>query len=140
MKSSLQTLTRIKKFEIDEQRKLLVAQMNKEDTLVLDLSKLNDEFAKEKEFSKNNPSIGNFGLYVKCYIEKREKIELNLVAVRKKITEIRDIIADIFKEQKTFEIVDANRKKIAMKEVDDLESKMLDEIGTNNYIKVKKNS
>ena len=44
-------------------------------------------------------------------------------------------MADIFKEQKTFEIVERSRKEKEQKELDDQSKKMLDEIGTNTYIK-----
>ena len=57
--------------------------------------------------------------------------------MQKKIEEIRDIIADMFRSQKTYEIVEANRKRKAQNEQDDKEQKMLDEIGTNAYIKNK---
>ena len=77
----------------------------------------------------------DFGAYVKRYLKIRESLENQLVAVRKKIEEVRDIIAEMFKEQKTYEIVDRRRKEAEEKELSDKEQKMLDEIGTNAYIK-----
>ena len=44
MKTSLQTLTRIQKFKIDEQRKILVEYQNKEDELQQRLDQLNRDF------------------------------------------------------------------------------------------------
>ena len=44
----------------------------------------------------------------------------------------------MYKEQKTYDIVEENRKKAKQKEEDDKEQKSLDEIGTNKYIKDKK--
>ena len=41
----------------------------------------------------------------------------------------------MFKEQKTFEIVDKRRQEQANKELSEKEQKTLDEIGTNTYIK-----
>ena len=96
MKSSLQTLQRIQKFNIDEQRKIL------------------------------------------AYLQYREAFERQLAAVRTEIEKVRDKIADMFKEQKTFEIVDDNRQKRREKENNAKEQKTLDEIGTNAYIKRKK--
>ena len=63
--------------------------------------------------------------------------KIKLQPGKKKKEEIRDIIADMFRSQKTYEIVEANRKRKAQKEQDDKEQKMLDEIGTNAYIKNK---
>lgn len=58
--------------------------------------------------------------------------------MRAEIEKVRDKIADMFKEQKTFEIVDDNRQKRREKENNAKEQKTLDEIGTNAYIKRKK--
>ena len=65
-------------------------------------------------------------------------MERQLAAVRAEIEKVRDKIADMFKEQKTFEIVDDNRQKRREKENNAKEQKTLDEIGTNAYIKRKK--
>ncbi len=135
MKNSLQTLTRIQKFNIDEQRKLLVEQQTQEERLLSELNDLNRRYEQEKEFARQNANFGDFGLYTKRYLQQREDLEVRLAAVRARIAEIRDIISDMFKEQKTFEIVDDNRKKAAQKEFDSKEQKMLDDIGTNAYIK-----
>lgn len=137
MKNSLKTLTRIQKFNIDEQRKLLVEQLDKEEKIINGIRRLDAKFEEEKAFQAQNGGIGDFGAYVKRYLEIREEQVQLLLAAQKRIAEIRDIIADMFKEQKTFEIVDEQRRKRSQKENDDKEQKMLDEIGTNTYIKHK---
>ena len=138
MSSSLKTLQRIQKFQIDEQRKILVEWQNREEKLLNDLRRLTQEYEREKEFAEKNGMIGNFGAYTKRYLQYRDAMEQDLEATRKKIAEIRDIISDMFKEQKTYEIVERQRKEKAQKEEDLKTQKMLDEIGTNNYIKKEK--
>ncbi len=54
------------------------------------------------------------------------------------IEKVKDQISEMYKEQKTYDIVEENRKKAKQKEEDDKEQKSLDEIGTNKYIKDKK--
>ncbi|MBR2033481.1 MAG: flagellar FliJ family protein [Alphaproteobacteria bacterium] len=135
MNKSLQTLNRIQKFKIDEQRKLMVEKMNEEERIVENIRRLNARYEEEKIFSAQNPGIGDFGLYTKRYLELREEQEMLLQQVRQEIEEIRDKISEMFKEQKTFEIVDEQRKKEARKELEQKEQKQLDEIGTNAYIK-----
>lgn len=135
MKSSLQTLTRIQKFQIDEQRKFLAEQQTREEQILKDLKDLNRSFEEEKEFSRTHAGVGDFGLYVKRYLRLKEELECRLDTVRRRMAEIRDVIADLFKEQKTYEIVDENRRRAADKENNDKDQKMLDEIGTNTYIK-----
>lgn len=135
MKSSLKTLSRIQKFNIDEQRKLLNEQLSAEEKLVQNLNKLQEQFENEKKFAAENPNYGDFGAYVKRYMRQRGELENALQRVWEKIETIRDIIADMFKEQKTYEIVDKNRKERAAHEEEIKTQKTLDEIGTNNYIK-----
>ena len=136
MNKSLKTLTRIKKFDIDEQRKLLAEQQEAEEQTIEELRLLNEKFEAEKIFAMENPSLcGDFGLYTKRYLKIRAALEIKLNNIRQRIEEIRDIIADMFKEQKTYEIIDENRTKQEEKELTEKEQKLLDEIGTNTYIK-----
>ncbi len=135
MRNSLQTLERIKKIEIDEQRRLLMVELGKEDSLQHQISELIAKYEQEKEFVMQNPGICDFGAYTKQYLENRKMLEKQLKDIQIKIEQIRDIMADMFKEQKTYKIVDENRRRRRQKEFENQEQKMLDEIGINAYIK-----
>ena len=140
MKSALKTLTRIQKFQIDEQRKILSELQEKQDILQAQLEQLNRDFEQEKEFARNNAGVGDFGAYVKRYMQQRENLEMQVAVLEKKIEHERDVMADMFKEQKTYEIVDDQRTKRAAKEEEQKMQKVLDEIGTNSFLKITKNS
>ena len=135
MKSALKTLTRIQKFQIDEQRKILSELQEKQDILQAQLEQLNRDFEQEKEFARNNAGVGDFGAYVKRYMQQRENLEMQIAVLEKKIEHERDVMADMFKEQKTYEIVDDQRTKRAAKEEEQKMQKVLDEIGTNRFLK-----
>lgn len=135
MKSALKTLTRIQKFQIDEQRKILSELQEKQDILQAQLEQLNRDFEQEKEFVRNNAGVGDFGAYVKRYMQQRENLEMQIAVLEKKIEHERDVMADMFKEQKTYEIVDDQRTKRAAKEEEQKMQKVLDEIGTNSFLK-----
>ena len=135
MKSALKTLTRIQKFQIDEQRKILSELQEKQDILQAQLEQLNRDFEQEKEFARNNAGVGDFGAYVKRYMQQRENLEMQIAVLEKKIEHERDVMADMFKEQKTYEIVDDQRTKRAAKEEEQKMQKVLDEIGTNSCLK-----
>lgn len=135
MKSALKTLTRIQKFQIDEQRKILSELQEKQDFLQAQLEQLNRDFEQEKEFARNNAGVGDFGAYVKRYMQQRENLEMQVAVLEKKIEHERDVMADMFKEQKTYEIVDDQRTKHAAKEEEQKMQKVLDEIGTNSFLK-----
>ena len=134
-KTALQTLSRIQKLALDEQRKILRQYLDREESLLLQLQNLHTEFEQEKEFARHNNCVGDFGRYTKLYIQKKEDIEKSIEKIRQEITRIRDVITDMYKEQKTYEIVDEERKKAKQKELEYNEQKLLDEIGTNTYIK-----
>ena len=135
MKSALKTLTRIQKFQIDEQRKILSELQEKQDILQAQLEQLNRDFEQEKEFARNNAGVGDFGAYVKRYMQQRENLEMQIAVLEKKIEHERDVMADMFKEQKTYEIVADQRTKRAAKEEEQKMQKVLDEIGTNSFLK-----
>ena len=135
MKDALKTLERVKKFEIDEQRRVLLQKLAKEENLQTTLKKLIETYESEKEFMMQNPTLCDFGAYTEQYLKKRRAIEADIAALQAEIDKIRDVMADMFKEQKTFEIVTKNRHKRKMKELAEQEQKLLDEVGTNTYIK-----
>lgn len=135
MKNALKTLTRIQKFQIDEQRKILSELQEKQDILQAQLEQLNRDFEQEKEFARNNAGVGDFGAYIKRYMQQRENLEMQIAVLEKKIEHERDVMADMFKEQKTYEIVDDQRTKRAAKEEEQKMQKVLDEIGTNSFLK-----
>ncbi len=135
MKSSLKTLARIQKFNIDEQRKRLNEQLDAEEKILKGLETLDRQFEDEKAFARKNGNVGDFGAYVRRYLKQKEDLNTALALVRRKIEEIRDVISDMFKEQKTYEIVERNRREREQKEEEHKTQQTLDEIGTNAYIK-----
>jgi len=135
MAKSLQTLSRIQKFKIDEQRKILVEFQNKEDELQNRLNNLIAEYEHEKKINSQLGIQTDFGAYTNRYLQTKKDLEHQLISIQNQIEEIRNIIADMFNEQKTFEIVDQHRQEQEQKELADKEQKTLDEIGTNTYIK-----
>ncbi|MBR1604914.1 MAG: flagellar FliJ family protein [Alphaproteobacteria bacterium] len=135
MKNALQILGRIEKFNINEQRKILVALQEQQDIIISKLSALNQQFELDKECQRQNQLVGDFGAYVKKYLETKESYEAQIASLEQQIEQVRDIIADMYKEQKTYEIIDENRQKRAQHEEDLKLQKQLDEIGTNSYIK-----
>ena len=135
MENSLAILSRIEKFNINEQRKILVSLQEQQDEIIANLKALNDQFERDKECWRLNQMLGDFGAYVKKYLETKEAMEQEIATLEQEIDQIRERIADMFKEQKTYEIIDENRQRQKQYEEDLKLQKQLDEIGTNSYIK-----
>jgi len=139
MGNSLKSLSRVQKFNIDILRKKLNALLFEEDKLVSSLASLEKELVQEKKFSDGNAeAMRGFGAYMKRYLKTKETLEAKLADIRKQIEETKDAIIELYKEQKTYDIIDANREMRKQKEEDAREQSTLDEIGTNAYIKRKK--
>ncbi|MBQ9235775.1 MAG: flagellar FliJ family protein [Alphaproteobacteria bacterium] len=135
MSKALKTLERVKKFELDEQRRRLALKLDNLAKLQTALHHLNSDYEKEKEFVSRQPALYDFGAFTAQYLKKRRALEESIEKAEADISQLRDIMADVFKEQKTFEIIDNIQQKAKQKMLDDAEQKMLDEIGTNAYIK-----
>ena len=93
-----------------------MVELGKEDSLQHQISELIAKYEQEKEFVMQNPGICDFGAYTKQYLENRKMLEKQLKDIQIKIEQIRDIMADMFKEQKTYKIVDENRRRRKQKE------------------------
>lgn len=139
MADSLTILKRIKKMELDEQQRILISKIKTQDDLIQKKQNLIDNYEKEKLFAAQNPLMCDFGAYTEQFLKKKQVLENKISNLEKEITQIRDAMADIFKEQKTFEILIKAHMKEKQKKLDEAEQKMLDEIGTNAYIKKHKN-
>lgn len=135
MANALKTLERVKKFELDEQRRVLVLKLESLEKLQNSLDKLIAEYEHEKAFMAEHPAFGDFGAYTEQYLKKRRVLEKNIADAEAEIEQLRDVMADIFKEQKTYAIIDEAHQKAEKHEMDMTEQKLLDEIGTNTYIK-----
>ena len=81
MKDSLKTLERVKKFEIDEQRRVLMQKLEREESLQKTLKNLIEEYEREKEFVSQNPTICDFGAYTEQYLKKRRALEKQIAEV-----------------------------------------------------------
>lgn len=100
MRNALKTLERIKKFELDEQRRLLKVELDSEAALQQQLTELIECYEKEKEFVMQNPTLCDFGAYTDQYLKKRRSLEKQIKAVQQKIEKIRDVMSEILKNKK----------------------------------------
>jgi len=135
MADSLKVLQRIKKMELDDLRRVLMNELSKREQVNKKLQELVAEYEREKAFVAENPLICDFGVYTERFLKKKQVLEKNIAELDIQIEALREQIGDIFKEQKTYNIVAERRKKEGRKKADMVEQKLLDEVGTNAYIK-----
>ena len=137
MKSPFVILSRIKKFELDEKKRQLSAELEQEEIHIKKLKNLNEDYEREKKIAALHPELCDFGLYTEQYLKKKRTLEHQIKKIRERIDLLRDEMATIYKDQKTYDIVEQTHQMEAQKAMETQEQKMLDEIGTNAYIKKK---
>lgn len=127
--AKLDGIIRFRKWALDEQRRELAVLLDERAQIVDTLEKLDMEIQAQKTMAHSDLGSMTLGAYIEGARKKRAWI---LDAIRKKdqdIEEKQDVVADAFKELKTFEIADGRQKDRLQKELDRREQNELDDLG-----------
>ncbi len=127
--AKLDGIIRFRKWALDEQRRELAVLLDDRAQIVETLEKLDIEIQAQKTMAHSDLGSMTLGAYIEGARKKRAWI---LDAIRKKdqdIEEKQDVVADAFKELKTFEIADGRQKDRLQKELDRQEQNELDDLG-----------
>ncbi len=132
---SLKTLLRLSRFEIDEKRRVLVALQAREDQILANIAGAEAQLLVEQRVAAEDSTGAGFqfGAYAKAWLAHRAGLEQALTEVRRQIEQAREELAEAFRQQKTYEITQANREKREREEADRKEQSFLDEVGLNIY-------
>lgn len=130
----LKTLVKLQKTRVDEQRQVLAKLQTHLDRVNKDI--VNFEAIKEREriIFKRNPELGmTYGEFVKFAIVRTQELEKSRKAAESAVEMARDRLAQLFEEQKRYEIAIENRKAEIKKEENRRETVTFDEIGSVSY-------
>ena len=135
MARNLGTLIRLARWTTDEKRRVLTALQAREDELLATLAAARTQLAAEQRIAASDATGAGFiyGAYAHAWLDRRDQLDAQLQAVRQQIEAARDDLAEAFRQQKTYEITQANRDKRAREEADRKEQAFLDEIGLNIF-------
>jgi len=131
--AKLDGIIRFRKWVLDEQRRELAVLLDERAQTVAELEKLDAEIEAQKTMAHSDLGSMTLGAYIEGARKKRAWI---LDAIRKKdqdIEEKQDVVADAFKELKTFEIADGRQKDRLKKELDRQEQNELDDLGRRTF-------
>lgn len=133
----LKTLIRLSKFKVDEKRRELTALQNREEKILADLAADEQRLRHEQQVAAQDAAgVGYlYGAYHQAWMARRDAFHAALAKVRQEIEGIRDELAELFREQKTYELTQANREKREREEQDRKEQLFLDEIGQNLHMR-----
>lgn len=135
--TDLDALIRLRKWEVDEHRRVLAALVQREADLVLFGRQLDLQLQREAQVAANNPIEGGrlWGAFLADHRKRRERLAETLAQVREQIERAREELADAYRVRRTTEEVRENRAEREAKEAARLEQNELDEIGQNSYLR-----
>lgn len=127
----LKTLIRLSQFNVDEKRRMLTALQAREDQILDDIARAQQQLKDEQRVAAEDATGVGFiyGAYHRAWMGVREDQDRSLMAVRRQIEGARDELAEAYRELKTYEITQANREKREQEEADRKEQIFLDEVG-----------
>lgn len=108
--STLDTLIRIHRWQLDEHRRRVAELESLAATLRDDVQRLDAEQASEQEVVRRSNGIAyGYGSYTAALIERRQKLVRSLAEAEQRTTTAREALASAFQEAKRYEIAAAKR-------------------------------
>jgi flagellar FliJ protein len=108
--STLDSLIRLHRWQLDEQRRRVAELEALAAKLRDDLQRLDAEQASEQEFASKSPEAAfGYGSYASALIERRRKLGHSLADTEQRTGTAREALAEAFQEAKRYEIAAAKR-------------------------------
>src|SRR5688572_27860649 len=129
----LHTLIRLRKWDVDEKRRLMAGLLRQEEGLLNGLAALAAEIEAEKAFTAKPDVDGRrtFAAYLERCDKRREQVHQALAEVRRQIEMAREDLGEADRRLKTFEITQEVRDTAEDKEEGRVDQIELDEMGLN---------
>ena len=126
----LSTLIKLQKTRVDEQRVILARLQDVLDQVNKAISDLEAQKIREQQAAKKNPEEAvTYGAFVKRALKRGQQLGRDRQAAEAAVLAARDKLAELFEEQKRYEIAASNRDAAQRKEIAQRERIELDEIG-----------
>lgn len=130
----LPTLIKLQKARVDEQQQILAKLIAHLERVEKDMRDLEELFDREQAAFRAHPEMGQtYGAFVKRSIERARQLEKDHRTAETAVDLARNRLAELFEEQKRYEIALANRLAAAEKEENRRERILLDEVGSVSY-------
>lgn len=134
MAKGLSGIVRLHKWQVDEKRRQIAELEVMKEELQEKLEKLLSGLAKEREdLSKSNVVDINYANYASAVMSRRENLDASIVEIDVSIENMKDELADAFKELKKYEIVEQRAMEREREVEKKREQERLDEISINMF-------
>jgi flagellar protein FliJ len=132
--SSLDTLIKLHRWQLDEQRRRLAEIESLAGKLHAQLTRLNDEAESEQKVAGDSHEASYaYGGYARAVIDRRAKLTQSLRDTEQQTIEARAALADAYAEVKRYEIAAANRLLAKHRGLERLRQQELDEVATAGF-------
>src|SRR5579862_226068 len=129
MSSTLESLIRVHRWQLDEQRRNVAEIESLIAKLRADLEHLEVERETEQRIAATSAEASfAYAAYAAALIERRRKLTLSLVEAEQQAAKAREALADVFQEVKRYEIAAARRLLNQRAEAERLQQNDMDEI------------
>jgi flagellar protein FliJ len=129
----LDTIIRLRKWELDEARRVLADLLGEREVMVRQLVMMDDEIAEQSRSTSIEVFSTTVGAYMDGVKKRGDAIHNMLAEKEKEIEQQQDKVAEGFRELKTFQIAHDRDVKRAKWEEDKAEQVMFDELGTQDH-------
>jgi flagellar protein FliJ len=128
---TLQTLIKLQKLYVDEQRQQLAKLQDMLETIEQKIAVLEIEKAREQVAAEENPDArATYGVYLKNMQMKKKVYDQERQAALYAIEIARTKLSELFEEQKRYEVAEEARAEAEAKEENRRDNLALDEIGS----------
>jgi flagellar FliJ protein len=127
--SSLDTLIKLHRFQLDEQRRHVTECETLGERLRTELQRLDDEEVQEQQVAGNSHEASYaYGGYARVLIDRRKKLLQSIDETEQQIVSARAALTDAFTEVKRYEIAAANRLLAKHRSLERIRQQELDEV------------
>ncbi len=127
---TLQTLIKLQKAYVDEQRQQLAKLQDLLDAIVRRIAELEIQKVREQLAAENHPDArATYGAFLKAINDKARELEKERKTMEQIVEQARTKLSMLFEEQKRYEIAEEARVAAEQKEERRRESIAFDEIG-----------
>ncbi|WP_431860333.1 flagellar FliJ family protein [Azospirillum sp.] len=126
--SSLKTVIRLHKWQLDEKRRALAELQNLHDRLVAEMHRLQQEMLYEQQVARADPMAAfGYAAFAKAAMERGKRLQDSIAQVEQQIAVATEEMAEAFQELKRFELAEEERLKREREKIRRKEEAMLDE-------------
>lgn len=136
---SLSTLIKLQKTYVDEQRVMVTTLQEQLAKIDRDIQNLRQQQEEQKKLLRKNPEVAlTYGEYLKESIRFEGLLHKKRRTAEYALNLALDRLAELFEEQKRYELAEKARQEEAAREEAHKETLVLDEVGSVGFVRKKK--